>query len=65
MGATKTEATCAMVWAIGEDIDSVTSGLLRKIRKLTEEEGYCLQGGASIAVDNGTFYAMQTLIKEI
>lgn len=64
MGMTKTKATYAVTWVFGKDINAVTADLIQRVGKLTEEEDYCLQGGASLAIDNGMFYAMQTLIKE-
>lgn len=48
----------------GADINDVLNRLRKSVAEHTEK-GYALLGGASIACDNGMFYVMQTLTKEV
>lgn len=52
------------LWAYSNDINEAVVELKKSIADHTKD-GYEFLGGVSIAVDNGTFYVMQTLIKKV
>lgn len=52
------------LWAYSSDINEAVVELKKSIADHTKN-GYEFLGGVSIAVDNGTFYLMQTLVKKV
>lgn len=54
----------ACIWVSSDDINEALEELKKRIAAHTKN-GYEFLGGVSIAVDNGTFYVMQTLIKKV
>lgn len=63
LGEHKSLVNQVCCWASSNDIDDAIDTLRNVVEKYTKK-GYEFLGGVSIAVDNGKFYVMQTLIRK-